>query len=162
MPGSFGEQLDRLAEQVGHGTLEGSLVVDQVYAAPQERGFWETGPNAGVLIRNHPIGGQEHFLSEPVDVNRDDYTRKLADGALDERGLYEAMVDNMEHLSAQVGFLAPVQFGDLRRSGHPTVTDDGALTYDRPPGVERLSAEELRAKARLARSVDPFETTRPR
>lgn len=44
---------------------------------------------------------------------------------------------------------APVEFGDLRESGHPTVTDEGHTTYDRPPLVPRLSEAELREKNQL-------------
>ncbi len=56
------------------------------------------------------------------------------------------MISAAEHLSGEVARLAPVEFGDLRGSGHPVVTDDGETIYDRPPLVGRLSKEELKAK----------------
>jgi hypothetical protein len=55
----------------------------------------------------------------------------------------------MEHLSGQVDVHAPVLFDHLRRSGHPVVTLGGAVIYDRPPEVHRLTEAELRAQSRL-------------
>ena len=44
---------------------------------------------------------------------------------------------------------APLEYGDLRDSGHPSVTEAGATVYDREPRQGRLSPEELKAKYRL-------------
>ena len=57
----------------------------------------------------------------------------------------------MEDLAEDGGVAshAPVEFGDLRDSGHPSVTEDGRTVYDREPRQGRLSPEELKAKYRL-------------
>ena len=55
----------------------------------------------------------------------------------------------MEHLSDQVKVQAPILFNHLRRSGHPVVTKDGRVIYDREPEVHRLTEEQLRAQSRL-------------
>lgn len=67
------------------------------------------------------------------------------DGSEIERGMAEAMEDLSDDAEAK----APVEFADLKNSGHPSVTSDGATVYDRPPNVHRLSKEELKAKDRL-------------
>jgi hypothetical protein len=149
--GTFSERMQKLSEQVGHGKLEGRLKVDQVYAAPQERGFWETGPNAGRVIRNHPGGGQTHFLSEALTENHLSYLKSLARRALDEFGLQGEMADSMEDLDREMYHRAPRDFEDLRNSGHPTVTDDGKVVYDRAPRRPRLTEGALREKSRRSR-----------
>lgn len=75
------------------------------------------------------------------------YMRDLASGVLD-GSLRERAALVAEDLAAQVQDHAPVEFNDLRRSGHPFVTDDGATIYDRPAAQRRLTEEELRAKGR--------------
>jgi hypothetical protein len=50
-----------------------------------------------------------------------------------------------ERLDDDSARLTPKETTVLARSGHPTVTDEGALVYDRAPEVPRLSDEELRA-----------------
>lgn len=50
-----------------HGvSVEATVRYDSVYAAPQHEGGWESGPLAGVRIRNHPKGGQSKFLETPL------------------------------------------------------------------------------------------------
>lgn len=44
---------------------------------------------------------------------------------------------------------APVEYSDLRDSGHPSVTEDGVTVFDREPRQHRLSEDELKAKYRL-------------
>lgn len=153
--GSFDAGTRELGDRVGHGMLEGKVEVSQVYAASQHEGGWVTGPNAGVAIVNHPRGGGPKYLEQPLlEKGTGEYPRRLAARALEPDGLRRAMIDNMEDLARQVSERAPVEFEDLRRSGHPTVTSDGALVYDRPPEVPRLSDEELRAKKRLSSTTD--------
>lgn len=59
--------------------------------------------------------------------------------------LNQAMADNMENLSGEVERLAPIEFGPLHWSGHPTVTSQGETVYDRAPIAARLTEAELRA-----------------
>jgi hypothetical protein len=53
----------------------------------------------------------------------------------------------MEDLAEDGGVAtkAPVLYSNLRASGHPIVTDDGVVIYDRPPRQHRLTEEELKA-----------------
>jgi hypothetical protein len=55
----------------------------------------------------------------------------------------------MEDLSDAVEQLAPVEFGDLRKSGHPTVKSSGRFVYDRPPKQARLTKAEMDAKLNI-------------
>lgn len=100
------------------------------------------------LDLKHPSGGEAKYLEGPLYQRHRDYLQRLADHTLT-GDLTRAMVDNVEALSLQVYDLAPREFHDLRASGHPTVTDAGAVAYDRPPNVHRLTDVELRAKAEL-------------
>ena len=139
MAGDFGEKMDDLSRIVGNGPLLGSVVVDQIYAKYQHEG----------LDLKHPRGGQAKYLSQPLLDNRDDYLRRVADTILDDGGK-KGMESAMEDLSGTGGVAthAPVLWGDLRRSGHPSVHSDGAMVFDRPPGARRLTEQELRDKAR--------------
>lgn len=158
---SFSARIQEIRDRVGKGTVEGIVEVNQIYAAAIERGYWVSGPLAGHT--NHPRhGGETEFLKNSLDDFRDAYIQRLADHALEEHGLVGAMVDNVEHLSGQVAARAPVELGDLRASAHPTVEDDGAVVYDRAPAVRRLSADELKAKSKLAaRARDTLRRTLP-
>lgn len=148
MAGTFDERTRLLGDIVGGGRLTGRVVVDQVYAQPIHEGVWATGPLAGHA--NHPRhGGEQQFLTRPLVEGHPGYLQRLADRALRPGGLHDGMRDSMEDLAGEVARRAPIEFGDLRGSGHPIVTDEGATVYDRPPVVPRLSREELAAKGRL-------------
>lgn len=140
---SFTERLDELAERVGAGTLRGRVEVDQVYAQFQHEG----------LDLKHPRGGQAKYLEEPLYAKHGRYLERVADAVLD-GDLVRAMADGMEDLSDEVERLAPVEFTDLRRSGHPQVEDGPLTAYDRPPAQLRLTEQQLRAKAQLRRFGD--------
>lgn len=138
MSSTFFERIDLLAERVGTGPLKAKVVVDQVYAHYQHEG----------TDFAHPHGGQAHFLRDGLYGNMDKSMEHLAGGAITEGGseIREHMADVAEDISEQVFVRAPVEHGNLRNSGHPTVTDDGATIYDRAPHVGRLSEAELRSE----------------
>lgn len=142
MAGSFIAGVQALIDQIGSGKLKGTCEVDQVYAHRQhEETTWK-----------HPRGGDDHYLQRPLFERYRNYMRNLAENVVNPEGesnLTEAMMDNMEDLSAQVEVLAPVDLTNLRRSGHPYVTSDGAIAKDRAPKQHRLTPEELK---RLRRS----------
>ncbi len=84
-----------------------------------------------------PAAGWPRFLSRPLREHHRGCYAQIACALFRPRGLVQAMADAMEDLSAKVAEHAPVESGDLRRSGHPTVTDDGAVVYDRAPAQHR-------------------------
>lgn len=141
MSSTFLARMDLLEKIVGKRTLSGKVIVDQVYAQYQHEG----------LDLRHPRGGQAKYLEEPLFTERGAAMRRLARDPFKPLGLTQAMISNMEHLAGKVFELAPVEFGDLKGSGHPIVTDDGARVYDRPAVVHRLSKAELRSKGQLRR-----------
>lgn len=96
---------------------------------------------------NHPRGGQAKYLEQPLHADHRRYLQTIADSVLDE-GPVSAMVEAMEDLSGQVERTAPVEFENLRESGHPMVVDGGRTVYDRPPKQRRLTQEELDAQRR--------------
>jgi hypothetical protein len=137
---TFGEGLKELSSLVGHGDLEGSVVVDQVYAHYQHVR----------LDLRHPRGGGPLYLTKPLLKNMDVYFERIARETLNEgpRKGMEWCVEDLAGIGG-VATYAPREFGDLRKSGHPSIRDDGALVYDRAPEQHRLSEAELKAKARL-------------
>lgn len=160
--GSLSERTRELQEIVGDGDLVGKVEVNQPYAVPQHEGIWQTGPLAGVVIRNHPQGGGAHFLSEPLTQNAERYMHNLAGNVYEPGGLTGAMADNMEDLSSEVHDRAPRETEALRNSAHPTVTSDGETVYDRPPVVPRLSDADLKNRSRTHRRGPTFGPERRR
>lgn len=140
MSGTFQRRTDELLDQVGDGDLSMHCIVDQVYARYQHEG----------LDFKHPQGGQAKYLEEPLYEEHQQYLQDLAGGVLD-GSLQERASLVAEDLAAQVQDHAPVEFNDLRRSGHPIVKDNGATIYDRAPAQRRLTEEELRAKGQARR-----------
>jgi hypothetical protein len=141
--GTFTDRMRALEDQVGPGRLTGSVVVDQVYAKYQE-------------LREdlrHPGGGQAHYLQGSLYDDLDAHMQRLTSSLVTEDG--SAVRKGMENVAEAVAHgvyeRAPFEFGDLKASPHPTVTDDGATIYDRPPMVHRLTDDELRAKGHLRR-----------
>lgn len=136
MAGTFDERMRQLGEDVGSGHLIGSVVVDQVYAMYQHER----------LDLHHPRGGHARYLAGPLTDHHKEYLQDYADQVLDkelENGR-KSLRESMEHLSDRVEVEAPVEFTSLRRSGHPSVTDDGVIHYDRPPKQARLTEAEIR------------------
>jgi hypothetical protein len=135
---SFEAALERLADDVGRTPVRASVEVDQVYARYQHEG----------LDFRHPRGGQAKYLEQPFYANVPLYMQDIASRLL-EGELTQAVADCMEDLSGEVFDHAPVEFSDLRMSGHPRVWRGGSLVYDRPPMVARLTEAQLRAKNKL-------------
>jgi len=137
--GTFDERIDELRRMVGSGKLVATVVVDQRYAHRQHE----------ELSYHHPRGGRAKYLEAPLMENFRSYLEDYARTVLDDGG-QEAMKRSAESLSDEVERNAPVEFFDLRRSGHPSVTQNEQTIYDRPPKVPRLTEEELRAKSSAA------------
>jgi len=99
---------------------------------------------------HHPRGGQALYLQAPLFENKDTYLQRIASGILNDGGK-DAMRESMEDLAEDGGVAtrAPVEYSDLRDSGHPIVTDGAEVIYDREPRQRRLTEEELKAKYRL-------------
>lgn len=137
MASDFGSQIDELLAKVGSGDLAATVVVNQVYARWQHDG----------LDLKHPRGGQALYLQQPLMDNHSRYLADYASQVLEDGGK-NTFISAAEDLAGDGGVAshAPVEFGDLRASGHPTVTDGEEVIYDRPPLAGRLSAEDLKAK----------------
>ena len=98
----------------------------------------------------HPRGGQAFYLQEPLYEATDRYIQAVADAMLDlERDLADTVFDQMKDLVRQVEVRAPVEFTNLRRSGHATVTERGVVIRDQPPEQDRLTDAELKALSKL-------------
>ena len=137
MADTFSQRIDELEKRIGSGKLVGTLEVSQIYAHRQHED----------LSYRHPRGGSAKYLQKPLMEHYRDYLTDYARTVLADGG-QSAMKRSMEHLSDEVEISAPREWGDLAKSGHPQVTQDGRKIYDRPPKAARLSKEELRAKSR--------------
>ena len=86
------------------------------------------------------------YLQTPLMDHKDRYLQSYADHVLIDGG-QQAVVDSMEDLAEDGGVAthAPVLYANLRASGHPIVTSDGAVIYDREPRQHRLTEDELKA-----------------
>ena len=138
--GDFDARMGELSERIGDTTVTASVEVDQVYARYQHEG----------LDFRHPRGGQAKYLEVPFFAGVAGYLQDVAARVL-EVGPVEPMIGVAEDLSGQVYDHAPVEFSDLRASGHPQVRRGGAVVYDRPPMQARLSEVQLRAKGKARR-----------
>lgn len=138
--GEFSDRIRQLEQQIGDGELEGKVTVDQVYAKYQHED----------LTLKHLGGGRAKYLENPLYDDHREYYDRLADNVL-HGSLQQAMVKNVEDLSKAVYDNAPMEFGDLRASGHPEVLDDGSQVYNRLPMVGRLTPEEIEIKQDLQR-----------
>ena len=146
MGGTFGEGIDTLLKQTPKHT-KGVVEVDQVYAHYQHEG----------LSFHHPDGGEALYLKTPLFAKCRTYLNEIARGAITKEGvqIIDEMADRMEDLSREVYDRAPLEFGDLKGSGHPYVVADNVIVRDRPPMVQRLEDFDLKAKSELRYLFDP-------
>lgn len=145
MSSTFAQRTRELEDMVGHGKLIGKNIVDQVYAAPNEVGYWKSGPLAGVSNRPRH-GGETHALRNSVVEFSETYMRSLASHAFEPEGLNDAMIDNVERMARHYYDKAPRETNALRLSTNPIVIDGHEEIYNRPPVVRRLSKAELRRR----------------
>lgn len=125
--GTWRARLDVLARTVGDGDLIGRYVVDQRYAAFQ---------HVHKHLR-HPRGGGPDYVSAPLQARHRQWFRGIAQVFLN-GGAETAMAAGLEDLDGQVTRLAPVDVGNLRRSGSVLVLSAGRPVYVRPARVARL------------------------
>jgi hypothetical protein len=144
--GSFAANIDTLATQA-EGSWQGKVEVDQIYAHYQHE-----HPEF-----HHPDGGEAFYLQRPLYEDIPEMFSTIARKALTAEGvnLDDAIMEAMEHLSLQVFMRAPIEFGDLKASGHPQVWHNGARVKNREPNLHRLSEDELRAKSEVSRLLWP-------
>ena len=145
MTDDFFARTEALMESVGEGPLVGKTEVNQPYAYNQHEGRFANfvgryGPHT---IQHHPMGGPppSKFLGNAVEERGEEFVRRLADSVLD-GDLIPEMVSIQEDLCSDVYDRAPEFSGRLKDSGAPTVTDNGAPVYARPPNEERKEGGE--------------------
>jgi hypothetical protein len=136
---AFHERIAELRRVTGAPqTLRGQVTVDQAYAHYQHEH----------LEFRHPRGGRALYLQAPLYEHYAGYLKDIAGEVLRDGGK-RAMERSVEHLSDRVEAEAPIEFGDLARSGHPEVIQGGRVIYGRPPKRHRLTEAELHAKSRM-------------
>lgn len=154
MPGTFDERMAALEAVTPKSSVRASCEVDQIYAHYQHEdlSYNRQGEVTGTLqYRN---GGGAKYLERPWLGATEHNMKRWADGLLREHGLFDASTEIADEGVRMVEENAPVEFGDLRESGHAMVAVDGVKRYDVPPRVPRLSELELREKGHLRDEFD--------
>lgn len=138
--------LERLERAVGDGDLSMSITMNQRYAKYQHER----------MDLFHPHGGKDHYLTDPLFDHVRQIMGALARAAITSRGsnLRVEMVEQVEAWVARSRVQTPIWWGDLPNSHAPTVVDDGARVYARPPKARRLTDEELKHKNRWPHPSD--------
>jgi len=141
--GDFEARMEHLIASTGVGVLRAEVIVDQVYAKYQE---------LRDDLELHG-GGQHHYTRDALFDQVPRIMEYLASRMLTPEGceLKDAVAEVARMLVTGVWERAPFEFGDLKASGAAHAYDDGAEYLNEPPGVHRLSKEELRAKGDLRR-----------
>lgn len=132
----FQERMRYLSQQIGTRQIRAQCVVNQPYAKIQHEN----------LDYQHPNGGRAKYLGGPLVERHQELLQHIANRTITEKGsdLGDAMVDTAEKLSEFVSNNAPIDTGELYRSGSPSVIDKGIETYNRPPEQPRLSEDDPR------------------
>jgi hypothetical protein len=100
------------------------------------------------------MGGEPHALQTSIFSTYEESLEYMASGLLDgELRLDTAMA--AERIAERYAEIAPVELTNLRRSGHPTASDDGDVYYDRPPEQPRLSDAEIAALDAARNAINP-------
>lgn len=128
MADTFNRKIDELARRVGPGYITAKCVVDQPYAQNQHQSVWFKHTN-----------GRAFYLGAPLLENSLDLVASIARSVLTPSGpmIRLRMIEIAEALARYVLENAPKETGQLSLSGHPSVTDNGVIIYDRPPITPR-------------------------
>ena len=159
MGDDFDEKFAELRRLVGHGTVKGTIEVDQVYARWAD-GTGDLGDDTGVITPtqiavgprgkpgpsfDHPRGGRSGYLTDSLTEQGPAIAQTWADAIGNHESLDSVFIRNVETISATVAAEAPQEFGFLRGSAHPSVEREGAVIYDRAPGIPRAPEAMLQA-----------------
>lgn len=135
-PYKFIPRTNHLLDLVGNGTIEASVVVDQVYAKFQHER----------IELKHRKGGKAHYLRDPLYAGMNRWLRGTARRMTRER-MVVIFTDIADDLSGGVADQAPEWIGDLRNSGQPRVKDRGRFVYQ-GTHAPRLSKRVAEAKSK--------------
>jgi hypothetical protein len=126
--GTFHDRMDELRQRTmaAEEHITGRVDVNQIYAHYQHEH----------LEFRHPRGGRARYLAQPLMDNHRRYLTEFADTG-----------------DGGVARHAPVEFGDLRASGAPSVRTGHRELYSRPPHMHRLDSGELKAKSRAEMAI---------
>jgi hypothetical protein len=122
----FFARTEMLAKQVGNGTLKGEFAANREYAVNQHERGWVNymGKHGPKEILQYHNGGGQKFVESVWKEKWPSWMQNIASDVLD-RGAVLAVRDAMEDFDEGLKTRAPLEDGDLRRSGTYTVMDDG-------------------------------------
>lgn len=139
MASTFFDRIAELRRRIPDKSVKATVKVDQIYAHYQHEG----------LDFEHPAGGQAKYLEQPWMGHATDFQRRFAKDLLSPEGVESAARGIALDGVTMVYEHAPLEFGDLKASGHATVEVDGVVKFDQPPAVGRLGKEDLKEKSKL-------------
>jgi hypothetical protein len=126
----FDRRMAHLEREVGWGKITAKCVVNQPYAQNQHQ-----------TDHFRHTNGRSHYLGGPLLEHAFELIEGLARAAITPLGtdIHGEMVDIAETMSRYVWENAPKDTGRLSMSGHPSVSDNGRLIYDRPAIAPRMT-----------------------
>jgi hypothetical protein len=124
----FFARTEMLAKRVGNGTLKGEFAANREYAAVQHERGWLNymGTGQPKEIRQYHQGGGPKFVESVWKEKWPSWMQNIASDVLD-RGAVPAVREAMEDFDLGLAHRAPLEDGELIRSGTYTVTDDGTV-----------------------------------
>lgn len=146
MPGTFVPNVERIITKVGGGILTAKVEFNQVYA---HRQHYELG-------WKHPRGGEALYLANALFGGVGEYLGLIAGSVDADLDPTPGMIEVAEALARKSASNAPIMWGNLRMSNHPSVTHNGMLIYDRLPIMPRLTDEELDELHELWEDLHPL------
>lgn len=144
MAGTFLRRTEELSRRVGHGRIEASVKIDQIYAEYQHN----------IPELRHPTGGKAFFLTDALIGNFPRWYQQIANHLYSPLGVNHWMIRISDNFASQTKRRMPYFLGDLSRSTQPRVKQGGAFIYE-GSAKGRMSKNTLRAKARLYSKMHP-------
>lgn len=122
----FFSQTKKLESLIGNGKLAGVFSVDGgARSVPLEVGYWKTGPNAGVHMRNFTTPGTgPHAVQNSLEVTHEASLEDIAKSTLTE-GPRPGMKRHLDRMQGAFEERAPRVTGQYSQSTGRFVIDDG-------------------------------------
>lgn len=130
------EGIQDLIDRTGGPKVKATVTVDQIYAQNQHE----------TLYFRHPRGGMAKYLETPLFAEHPKWIEEFANRVLRSSSAAREWGGVGRKLVKAVTKTAPVEFGDLRRSGALEVREGASVVVNEPAPQKRLSEAERDAK----------------
>ena len=126
----FFAETEKLAKQIGDGTLSGIFAVDGgARSVPLEVGYWRSGPNAGVRMKNFTTPGTgPNAVQNSLEATYERSLEDIAKTTLPRS--QEGMKRHTERMQEAFEMRAPRVTGEYSQSTARFVVDDGVPIHE--------------------------------